>query len=309
MVWSFSTWVSPNPFPNFQLTISLRHKTWKLKTFVLWICACSATSATSHVVLGQFKTCVILLGGYVLFDSDPGFVSICGAVAALFGMSVYTSLNLKESKESSLSDQISKQNSFSLKPKSTEDTTEETDVKDDSNVVWNEEAFSTSGPFWPILHLAPTLAFEWKSMYRKTLDSCKEYKILYLHYIFSEVLKAGNLCIEINFFHRVKSIGSLYGLLYSFTFVTQLIRCIQVSTDANWVLLLKKSIRFLQQNLSGWKSCFELAILLTNNFRCWKSTITGIAAIQIEPWKFSFSLSFCWKTCSKICESGGKRQS
>lgn len=71
----------------------------------------------------------------MLFDSDPGFVSICGAVAALFGMSVYTSLNLKESKESSLSDQISKQNSFSLKPKSTEDTTEETDVKDDSNVV------------------------------------------------------------------------------------------------------------------------------------------------------------------------------
>lgn len=74
--------------------------------------------------------------------------------------------------------------------------------------------------------LVPTLAFEWKSMYRRTFDFCKEYKILYLHYIFSEVLKAGNLCIEINFFHRVKSIGSLYGLLYSFAFVTQLIRCI-----------------------------------------------------------------------------------
>ncbi|KAL1566957.1 hypothetical protein AAHA92_02491 [Salvia divinorum] len=59
--------------------------------------ALGATSATSHVVLGQFKTCVILLGGYVLFSSDPGFVSIVGAVMALSGMSVYTSLNLRES--------------------------------------------------------------------------------------------------------------------------------------------------------------------------------------------------------------------
>ncbi|KAI8553042.1 hypothetical protein RHMOL_Rhmol06G0314800 [Rhododendron molle] len=97
--------------------------------------ALGATSATSHVVLGQFKTCVILLGGYVLFDSDPGFVSICGAVTALLGMSVYTSLNLKESQESSSSNQTPKQSSSALKPKSTEDTTEETNVKDDSNVV------------------------------------------------------------------------------------------------------------------------------------------------------------------------------
>ncbi|KAE9458368.1 hypothetical protein C3L33_09724, partial [Rhododendron williamsianum] len=97
--------------------------------------ALGATSATSHVVLGQFKTCVILLGGYVLFDSDPGFVSICGAVTALLGMSIYTSLNLKESQESSSSNQTPKQSSSALKPKSTEDTTEETNVKDDSNVV------------------------------------------------------------------------------------------------------------------------------------------------------------------------------
>ncbi|XP_047973749.1 nucleotide-sugar uncharacterized transporter 2-like isoform X2 [Salvia hispanica] len=60
--------------------------------------ALGATSATSHVVLGQFKTCVILLGGYVLFGSDPGVVSIIGAVMALSGMSVYTSLNLRESR-------------------------------------------------------------------------------------------------------------------------------------------------------------------------------------------------------------------
>ncbi|KAI4388575.1 hypothetical protein MLD38_000891 [Melastoma candidum] len=58
--------------------------------------ALGATSATSHVVLGQFKTCMILLGGYVLFGSDPGPVSIGGALVALGGMSVYTSLNLKK---------------------------------------------------------------------------------------------------------------------------------------------------------------------------------------------------------------------
>ncbi|KAI5432736.1 nucleotide-sugar uncharacterized transporter 2 [Lathyrus oleraceus] len=61
--------------------------------------ALGATSATTHVVLGQFKTCVILLGGYLLFDSDPGIISIGGAVIALTGMSVYTTFNLHESQE------------------------------------------------------------------------------------------------------------------------------------------------------------------------------------------------------------------
>ncbi|GMH25478.1 hypothetical protein Nepgr_027321 [Nepenthes gracilis] len=61
--------------------------------------ALGATSATAHVVLGQFKTCIILLGGYFLFDSDPGLFSLFGAVAALGGMFVYTCLSLKESGE------------------------------------------------------------------------------------------------------------------------------------------------------------------------------------------------------------------
>ncbi|KAG1331937.1 nucleotide-sugar uncharacterized transporter 2 [Cocos nucifera] len=56
--------------------------------------ALGATSATSHVVLGQFKTCVILLGGYLLFNSNPGLSSICGAITALAGMSLYTYLNM-----------------------------------------------------------------------------------------------------------------------------------------------------------------------------------------------------------------------
>ncbi|XP_010927272.2 nucleotide-sugar uncharacterized transporter 2 [Elaeis guineensis] len=56
--------------------------------------ALGATSATSHVVLGQFKTCVILLGGYLLFNSNPGMSSICGAITALAGMALYTYLNM-----------------------------------------------------------------------------------------------------------------------------------------------------------------------------------------------------------------------
>ncbi|KAK6947117.1 Sugar phosphate transporter domain [Dillenia turbinata] len=74
--------------------------------------ALGATSAVSHVVLGQFKTCVILLAGYLLFGSDPGFISICGAVVALGGMTVYTLLNMKMSSESA-SKLLSKSMSFS----------------------------------------------------------------------------------------------------------------------------------------------------------------------------------------------------
>ncbi|KAG9159945.1 hypothetical protein Leryth_005703 [Lithospermum erythrorhizon] len=55
--------------------------------------ALGATSATSHVVLGQFKTCVILLGGYMLFGSDPGVTSIGGAVTTLTGQRFIHSRN------------------------------------------------------------------------------------------------------------------------------------------------------------------------------------------------------------------------
>ncbi|CAL5341560.1 unnamed protein product [Camellia sinensis] len=97
--------------------------------------ALGATSATSHVVLGQFKTCVILLGGYLLFNSDPGFVSICGAVTALGGMSVYTSFNLKQSQEA-IANQLPNQNLSALKPKSVEeDETKQIDVNETPNAV------------------------------------------------------------------------------------------------------------------------------------------------------------------------------
>ncbi|PRQ35085.1 hypothetical protein RchiOBHm_Chr5g0076161 [Rosa chinensis] len=93
--------------------------------------ALGATSATSHVVLGQFKTCVILLGGYFLFKSDPGFVSLCGAVAALCGMSVYTSLNLKKPQ-----DNATKQTLPTLKPKTIDqENVVESEAKDNPTVV------------------------------------------------------------------------------------------------------------------------------------------------------------------------------
>ncbi|KAK4275287.1 hypothetical protein QN277_018399 [Acacia crassicarpa] len=85
--------------------------------------ALGATSATSHVVLGQFKTCVILLGGYLILDSDPGIVSLGGAVIALTGMSVYTSLNLKQ-----------KSQEKQLPKESTDDSTQ-LDVKITSTVA------------------------------------------------------------------------------------------------------------------------------------------------------------------------------
>ncbi|KMS95696.1 hypothetical protein BVRB_005860 [Beta vulgaris subsp. vulgaris] len=78
--------------------------------------ALGATSAITHVVLGQFKTCVILIGGYLLFGSNPGITSICGAITALMGMSIYTYLNLHNSDDHS-NKTAAKQASFSS-PKS-----------------------------------------------------------------------------------------------------------------------------------------------------------------------------------------------
>lgn len=84
--------------------------------FISSLNVCRATSAITHVVLGQFKTCVILIGGYLLFGSNPGITSICGAITALMGMSIYTYLNLHNSDDHS-NKTAAKQASFSS-PKS-----------------------------------------------------------------------------------------------------------------------------------------------------------------------------------------------
>ncbi|KAF7094936.1 hypothetical protein CFC21_097204 [Triticum aestivum] len=80
--------------------------------------ALGATSALSHVVLGQFKTIVIMLSGFLVFKSDPGLTSLYGAVIALGGMSVYTYLGLKESTTGGKRiPSASRQSSLSLKSK------------------------------------------------------------------------------------------------------------------------------------------------------------------------------------------------
>uniref|UniRef100_A0A0D3GFL7 Sugar phosphate transporter domain-containing protein n=1 Tax=Oryza barthii TaxID=65489 RepID=A0A0D3GFL7_9ORYZ len=80
--------------------------------------ALGATSALAHVVLGQFKTIVIMLSSYLVFNSDPGFTSLCGAIIALGGMSVYTYLGLKESASGGKrAPSTSRQNSHLLKSK------------------------------------------------------------------------------------------------------------------------------------------------------------------------------------------------
>ncbi|KAF2580170.1 hypothetical protein F2Q68_00000917 [Brassica cretica] len=57
--------------------------------------ALGATSAITHVVLGQFKTCVLLLGNFYIFGSNSGVVSVCGAIVAIIGTSLYTFLNTR----------------------------------------------------------------------------------------------------------------------------------------------------------------------------------------------------------------------
>ncbi|KAJ0261531.1 Nucleotide-sugar uncharacterized transporter 1 [Hirschfeldia incana] len=77
--------------------------------------ALGATSAITHVVLGQFKTCVLLLGNFYIFGSNSGVVSVCGAVVAIIGTSLYTYLNTRTQslKASSSSSALDKKSRFS----------------------------------------------------------------------------------------------------------------------------------------------------------------------------------------------------
>ncbi|KAF2299986.1 hypothetical protein GH714_006567 [Hevea brasiliensis] len=100
--------------------------------------ALGATSATSHVVLGQFKTCVILLGGYLIFSSDPGIVSIGGAIIALCGMSAYTSLNLKESHENwtnQIQNQILPSSKSKTEPEAASEESTNSEVTSSANIA------------------------------------------------------------------------------------------------------------------------------------------------------------------------------
>ena len=69
-------------------------------------------------MLGQFKTIVIMLSGYLVFNSDPGFTSLCGVIIAVAGMSVYTYLGTKGSGTSGRRNSLnSRPNSHLLKSK------------------------------------------------------------------------------------------------------------------------------------------------------------------------------------------------
>lgn len=70
---------------------------WSERKTLLYVLpiVCRATSAITHVVLGQFKTCVLLLGNFYIFGSNSGVVSVCGAVVAIIGTSLYTYLNTR----------------------------------------------------------------------------------------------------------------------------------------------------------------------------------------------------------------------
>ncbi|KAG2243279.1 hypothetical protein Bca52824_094874 [Brassica carinata] len=65
----------------------------------------------------RFKTCVLLLGNFYIFGSNSGVVSVCGAVVAIIGTSLYTYLNTRgqslKASSSSSSSPLDKKSRFS----------------------------------------------------------------------------------------------------------------------------------------------------------------------------------------------------
>ncbi|KAL1526581.1 hypothetical protein AB1Y20_015288 [Prymnesium parvum] len=54
------------------------------------------TSALSLVLLGQVKTCAIMIAGLILFDPQPNRRAFCGATTAVLGIGWYTVLKVLE---------------------------------------------------------------------------------------------------------------------------------------------------------------------------------------------------------------------
>eukprot|EP00927_Polykrikos_kofoidii_P042417 TRINITY_DN36341_c0_g1_i1.p1 TRINITY_DN36341_c0_g1~~TRINITY_DN36341_c0_g1_i1.p1 ORF type:complete len:350 (-),score=51.55 TRINITY_DN36341_c0_g1_i1:135-1184(-) len=67
------------------------------------------TSALTHVLLGQLKTCVVLLVGIWLFDKTPPVVAIFGATLAVISLTVYTVLGLDSATYPRLDSRLSTQ--------------------------------------------------------------------------------------------------------------------------------------------------------------------------------------------------------
>ena len=69
--------------------------------FVNWsgFLVMGACSALTHTLLGQLKACVIILGGYLLFDHTYPLKALAGASVAIAALLVYTRVNLAEQVE------------------------------------------------------------------------------------------------------------------------------------------------------------------------------------------------------------------
>jgi solute carrier family 35 protein E3 len=54
------------------------------------------TSALTHVLLGQLKTCVVIWCGFLFFAQVPSARSLLGAAIVVVSVVVYTKFNLNE---------------------------------------------------------------------------------------------------------------------------------------------------------------------------------------------------------------------
>ena len=63
------------------------------------------TSPLAHILLGQLKTIIILLGGVLFFDEEPSLRTFVGAATALTGMTLYAWTKLPKEEPTSLRDQ------------------------------------------------------------------------------------------------------------------------------------------------------------------------------------------------------------
>jgi hypothetical protein len=73
------------------------------------------TSALTHILLGQLKTCTIILLGSLLFHTQPTLKSLVGSAVVVVAVTAYTYVNVQEQQRASQSQQ---QRVFASDPKS-----------------------------------------------------------------------------------------------------------------------------------------------------------------------------------------------
>jgi hypothetical protein len=50
----------------------------------------------THILLGQAKSCIIVITGFLLLGNFPGWLSLSSAVIAIISVTLYTFVNVKE---------------------------------------------------------------------------------------------------------------------------------------------------------------------------------------------------------------------